>query len=606
MSTAASNEIFQNLSTCLGTVKLAFENENIPVAQIIEPKGSPDREPRSGDDDRLGHLARSIASVGTVLQPIMVERLADGRFARVFGRRRIAAVKLLGWTTIRAIVVPPLDDDIRRTIVAVENMQRQDLTPTEETLAVVELAEMRAKPVATRLKHPQSEIKDAKIASILLADKQVLEEVIQDVAGMLAKPATWVRDRMYLRKLEEPIRAMVRDGVLPLAHARELAKIAGKHADDCLALAKMFAAGGIKAISKTEPGKFEELRDAVRRRLFSLWNVPWQLNVAFEGMPACTECPHNSINQPGLFDNGGACSTEMIGGLGTWASGDVKAKKAAQAGVCTNMHCYASKLKITKNAVTPAAKKIAEDAIEKHGAQASKHLRASIVTTNVGNKTPKFVDMDAVLEKAEDVLDRKHKKAGAARSQSPEAVEKYKRQEEQRRAMAVAENDFRIAKREHIRKISEQLGKVIANKPYVFAMFSMLDSNKLVQACMVGQEKKRQKAIQSPAMKLLLKHMANPSPEGVLEIEKTCGRQFGLMEGYNAEGHEFACELAKTLGINVGKVPQLSDFLPQQQKEEPKQEGQDEAKKTHAAKPTKAAKANKHAKKAAKQKGAKA
>lgn len=565
MSTAA-NDTLTNIATCLGSVKLNFEDQSIPVAQIIEPKGEPDRQPREGDDDRLEQLAKSIAAVGTVLQPVMVEQLADGRFSRVFGRRRIAAVRKLGWQKIRAIVVPPLDDDIRRTIVALENMQRQDLTAPEETLAVVELAEMRAKPVASRLKHPQADIKDPKIAEMLLEDKRVLEEVIQDVAGMLAKPVVWVRDRMYLRKLDASIREMVKDGRLPLAHARELAKIAVKHSDDCIKLAKMFAAGGTKAISKTEPGRFDELREMVRKRIFALHGVPWSLGSTMEGLPACVTCQYNSVNNPGLFDHGGNASVEMRGELGT---NDVVKHdhKVAKVGVCTNLACYSQKLQRAKSVVAHAAKKIAVDAIEKHSSKASTKLRESLITTGVGAKLPKFVDLEAVIEKAEEVVDRKHVSRGAAREANPEAAAKRKREQELEMQKYEAQRKLRQARRDIVDKISSQIGKVMAETPYAFAMYCMLEHSKLVQACLHPQEKKRERALQTPGMKSLLANFAKPSATGLLELEKTCGRRFGLFNTYNTEGTEFAIAVAEAMGIDVGEAPKLEDYLPKEQKQ---------------------------------------
>jgi cell division protein FtsW (lipid II flippase) len=46
------------------------------------------------------------------------------------------------------------------------------------------------------------------------------------VAAMLAKSLTWVRDRMYIGRLDGDGRALVLAGKLPLIHAQEIARVA--------------------------------------------------------------------------------------------------------------------------------------------------------------------------------------------------------------------------------------------------------------------------------------------------------------------------------------------------------------------------------------------
>ena len=131
------------------------ELRELPISSIVDPPGTPDRLERPGDQERIAETARSLREVGQ-LQPIMVEQSANpeqpGRFVRVFGRRRLAAARLNKAETILAIVVPPLDSEVRRTIGAVENIQRQDLTPSEEHLAVWELLELSAIDAAVRVR----------------------------------------------------------------------------------------------------------------------------------------------------------------------------------------------------------------------------------------------------------------------------------------------------------------------------------------------------------------------------------------------------------------------------------------------------------------------
>ena len=81
------------------------------------------------DPEKIRELAESIRE-STLLQPVLL-RPVNGRFEMVAGDRRYLAHKLLGLKEIKAIV-RELDD--RETVVVrgIENLQRVDLSPSEE------------------------------------------------------------------------------------------------------------------------------------------------------------------------------------------------------------------------------------------------------------------------------------------------------------------------------------------------------------------------------------------------------------------------------------------------------------------------------------------
>lgn len=81
------------------------------------------------DPEKIRELAESIRE-STLLQPVLLRPL-NGRFEMVAGDRRYLAHKLLGLKEIKSII-RELDD--RETIVirGIENLQRVDLTPSEE------------------------------------------------------------------------------------------------------------------------------------------------------------------------------------------------------------------------------------------------------------------------------------------------------------------------------------------------------------------------------------------------------------------------------------------------------------------------------------------
>jgi len=81
------------------------------------------------DPERVRELAESIRESG-LLQPIIL-RSSNGRFEIVAGDRRYLAHKLLDLKEIKAIV-RDLDDRETAIIRGIENLQRVDLTPSEE------------------------------------------------------------------------------------------------------------------------------------------------------------------------------------------------------------------------------------------------------------------------------------------------------------------------------------------------------------------------------------------------------------------------------------------------------------------------------------------
>jgi ParB family chromosome partitioning protein len=81
------------------------------------------------DPERVRELAESIRESG-LQQPIKV-RPVNGRYEIVFGDRRYLAHKLLELKTIKAIVTE-MDDQETVVIRGIENLQRENLSPSEE------------------------------------------------------------------------------------------------------------------------------------------------------------------------------------------------------------------------------------------------------------------------------------------------------------------------------------------------------------------------------------------------------------------------------------------------------------------------------------------
>ena len=85
----------------------------------------------------LEELAQSIKEQG-VLQPLVVRRLASGRFEIVVGERRWRAAQLAGINSVPAIV-RDLNNDETAKIALIENLQREDLNALDQAKGLMRL-----------------------------------------------------------------------------------------------------------------------------------------------------------------------------------------------------------------------------------------------------------------------------------------------------------------------------------------------------------------------------------------------------------------------------------------------------------------------------------
>jgi ParB/RepB/Spo0J family partition protein len=273
----------------------------IPI-NTIDRDGQNHRVKVPGDAEAIRQLAESMRQ-NNQLQPACVLHRPPGRPLLVYGFRRVAAAELLGWTEIAAEVIetPLQPADVAR-LRAVENLDRKDLNPIEEAIAVAQLLD-------------------------------ACDGDVSRCAATLGRSESWVRDRGYLGRLGPAARLAVIDGRLLLGHAREIAKVPDHDVQETLA---QWAKVGDDGTCHLRIG---QLRRSVEERMSNLRSVPWQLEVDFAGKPACSACPHNSSNDRNLFEH------------------DEPGKPAPEA-FCMSPACYKAKHDAAQKALDKAVNKI--------------------------------------------------------------------------------------------------------------------------------------------------------------------------------------------------------------------------------------------------------
>jgi len=98
------------------------------------------RQPRKVlDPERDRELAENIGENG-VLEPLIVREVAEGQYEIVAGERRYRAAGQAGLKAV-PVIVKDYDDKQAQFVAAIENLQRQDLDPTDEAAYFKFLAE---------------------------------------------------------------------------------------------------------------------------------------------------------------------------------------------------------------------------------------------------------------------------------------------------------------------------------------------------------------------------------------------------------------------------------------------------------------------------------
>ena len=147
------------------------------------------------DKDALAELAASIKAQG-VVQPIVARLLPTGNYEIVAGERRWRAAQLAGLETIPA-VVRRIPDDAAIAISLIENIQRENLNPVEEALALQRL-----------------------IDEFGMTHQRVAEAVGRSRAA--------VSNLLRLLSLNEDVRKMLDEGRMDMGHARALLALEGR------------------------------------------------------------------------------------------------------------------------------------------------------------------------------------------------------------------------------------------------------------------------------------------------------------------------------------------------------------------------------------------
>lgn len=215
------------------------------------------------DENSLKELSESIKGKG-VLQPILVRPYGKA-YKLVCGERRYRAATMAGLETIPANI-RELTDDEAFEMQIVENLERKDVHPMEEAEAFKRMLDSGKYEVA-------------------------------DIAAKMAKPESFIVQRLKLTDLIDEIKQDFFDGKLGIGHAIHIARLGIKDQKEILEWSKNhWGTDGY--------GTVNELKEQIEGEVLNLEEAVFNTeDPELTKAGACSVCPKRSGANPLLFSD---------------------------------------------------------------------------------------------------------------------------------------------------------------------------------------------------------------------------------------------------------------------------------------------------------------
>ena len=249
-STAIKKEVKKKLTQKV----IGLQIQNLSIQKV---KSDPMQPRKTFNESLLNGLSESIKKHG-VLQPITV-RKSENDYIIVMGERRYRASKLANEKTIPCILREYKDNDVLEVQI-IENLQRQDVEPTEEAEAIAFLSE---------------------------------RYIPSEIAKRLGRSDNFIRQRLKLAGLIEGFKQFVRNGEMTISLGVGVALFEPEEQQMMLeTMGEDFSAHQINRMIKDQTYDLEKAP-------FEVADKKLVLKVG-----SCVECPFNAANQGNLFGDG--------------------------------------------------------------------------------------------------------------------------------------------------------------------------------------------------------------------------------------------------------------------------------------------------------------
>ncbi|BBC27088.1 ParB/RepB/Spo0J family partition protein [Pseudanabaena sp. ABRG5-3] len=187
----------------------------------------PIKQPRRYfDQQKMQQLVQSIQEHG-ILEPLLVRPLLNGQYELIAGERRFRAAQILGLDSV-PIISKDVTDKEAIQIALVENLQREDLNPVEETEAILELLSLSLDVEISDITSTLNQAANAKKRGLALTDNvtrqlEAIESLLANVGRFNSE--SFRTNRLPLLNMPDDVLETLRQGKLEFTKARAIARI---------------------------------------------------------------------------------------------------------------------------------------------------------------------------------------------------------------------------------------------------------------------------------------------------------------------------------------------------------------------------------------------
>lgn len=194
----------------------------LDINSIVLPSIQPRRY---FDEVAMEKLTASIREKG-ILQPLLVRELNNSKYELIAGERRYRAATIAGLTEV-PVIIREMDNSEAYELALMENLQREDLNPVEETEGILELLSRKLEKEKSEVislfqkaAHPERQSVNNIIHS---QEWKVVEQLFQTMGRLT--PNSFRSNRLPLLKLPLFLLDALRKGRIEYSKARVIGRI---------------------------------------------------------------------------------------------------------------------------------------------------------------------------------------------------------------------------------------------------------------------------------------------------------------------------------------------------------------------------------------------
>jgi ParB family chromosome partitioning protein len=198
-------------------------SQTVSLGQIHLPAKQPRRY---FDPQKQAQLVQSVREYG-ILEPLLVRPLNSGGYELIAGERRYRAAQEIQLQDV-PVVIKEFDDQQAFRVSLIENLQREDLNPVEETEAILELLAIQiggspedVASVLNRANHAKN--RDQELEGNVSLQLEMIESVLAEIGRFNAE--SFRSSRLPLLNLTADVLKALREGELEFTKARAIARV---------------------------------------------------------------------------------------------------------------------------------------------------------------------------------------------------------------------------------------------------------------------------------------------------------------------------------------------------------------------------------------------